>query len=166
MCAWLQALYDLEKNVSFTSIASREWCFGALRFFFVLFHATPHALAKWGCQSADSKFWLNLLYCGAFLRSTAHMRSATWPLVAARAREEGAKSHSDYRLPIARLKRATRRWCCGNKGRLGVFFANLLCFFGKVNYTLHRALHDSPGQFFCGAGGRLPIRTRCGRVYN
>ena len=62
MCAWLQALYDLEKNVSFTSIASRAWCFGALRFFFVLFHATPHTLAKWGCQSADSKFWLNLLY--------------------------------------------------------------------------------------------------------
>ena len=62
MCAWLQALYDFEKNVSFTSIASREWCFGALRFPPVLFHATPHTLAKWGCQSADSKFWLNLLY--------------------------------------------------------------------------------------------------------
>ena len=41
-------------------------------------------------------------------------------LVAARAREDWAKSQPDSRLPIARPERATRRWCCGNKGRLGV----------------------------------------------
>ena len=36
-------------------------------------------------------------------------------------REEAAKSQSKYRFPIARPpERATRRWCCGNKGRLGV----------------------------------------------
>ena len=49
--------------MSFANIASAApWCFGALGLFFVLFHATPRTLAKWGCQSADSKFWLNLLY--------------------------------------------------------------------------------------------------------
>ena len=32
-------------------------------------------------------------------------------------------------------------------------------------FTLHRALHDGrPG--FPGADGRLPIRSRCGRVYD
>ena len=65
---------------------------------------------------------------GAFLRSTAQMRSAKWPFVAARAREEGAKSQSDYRLPIARPERATRRWCCGNKGRMGVCASHLALF--------------------------------------
>ena len=35
--------------------------FGALFLFFALFHATLHTLAKWGGQSGNSKFWLNLL---------------------------------------------------------------------------------------------------------
>ena len=42
-------------------LARVPWYFGALVFFFALFHATPHALAKWGGQSDNSKFWLNLL---------------------------------------------------------------------------------------------------------
>ena len=34
-----------------------------------------------------------------------------------------------------------------------------------AGFTLHRALHDGrPG--FPGADGRLPIRSRCGRVYD
>ena len=34
-----------------------------------------------------------------------------------------------------------------------------------IQITLHRALHDGrPG--FPGADGRLPIRSRCGRVYD
>ena len=58
VCAWLQALYDLEKKLPFTNIASPAWCFKALGLFFAIFHATPHTPAKWGCQCADSKFWI------------------------------------------------------------------------------------------------------------
>ena len=43
-------------------LAHAPWHFGALFLVFALFHATPRALAKWGGQSGNSKFWLNLLY--------------------------------------------------------------------------------------------------------
>ena len=49
------------KNVPFIYLARAPWYFGALFLFFALFHATPHALAKWGGQSDNSTFWLNLL---------------------------------------------------------------------------------------------------------
>ena len=51
-----------EKNVPLIYSARAPWYFGALFLFFVLFHATRHTLAKWGGQSDNSKFWLNLLY--------------------------------------------------------------------------------------------------------
>ena len=45
----------------------------------------------------------------AFPRSTAQMRSAKWPCVAARAREERAKSQLDSRFHIARPEWETRQ---------------------------------------------------------
>ena len=50
------------KNIPFIYLARAPWYFGALFAFFVLFHATLHALAKWGGQSDNSNFWLKLLY--------------------------------------------------------------------------------------------------------
>ena len=65
-------MYDLEKNVQFIYLARAPWYFGALFLFFALFHATPHTLAKWGGQSGNSKFWLNLLY--TYVLAALHVR--------------------------------------------------------------------------------------------
>ena len=49
VCVALQALYDLEKNVPFTNMASAPWCFGALGLFFARFREaseTPKWLAS------------------------------------------------------------------------------------------------------------------------
>ena len=37
-------------------LAREPWYFGALFLFFALFHATPHALAKWGVNPATQNF--------------------------------------------------------------------------------------------------------------
>ena len=87
----------MEKNVPFICLARAPWYFGALFLLFALFHATPHTLAKWGCQCADSKFWLNLLYFrGRSVVATREARCGAARIVA---------------------RHAARRRGCGSGGR-------------------------------------------------
>ena len=46
-------------------------CFGTLGLFFVLFHATPYTVAKWGCQCPDSKILAKFALTKGFATSVA-----------------------------------------------------------------------------------------------